>query len=297
MFKPTPVHLPVLLDEVLAALDLRSGQVVIDGTLGLGGHSEAILTRQPDLRIIGIDQDQQALALTKERLGDKIEYLQSNFAQMDQVLANYDLSGVDGILLDLGVSSLQLDSPQRGFSFQQIGPLDMRMDQTNWGDTAADILNSWNGEKLIELFYNFGEERFTRRIVRAILEQRSKHPFRETQELATLIVACYPPALRYKHPHPATRVFQALRMAVNQEMSVLEEGLKVASQMLNPNGRLVVISFHSLEDRLVKHFFRQQVQSGGYSLLFKKVIIAQEEEIRSNPRSRSAKLRVLIKRP
>ena len=284
-------HISVLQQEVLELLQPERGGVFIDATLGMGGHAEAMLARGGDkIKIIGIDQDPHALEQAKARLGEKIEYVYGNFSELAKILKDKKIKEIDGILMDLGVSSYQLDTPERGFSFQENGPLDMRMDPE--GDlTAADIVNTWPEAKLVDLLFKYGEERLSRKITRFIIEKRYKTPFEDTASLAEVIVSAYPPPLRYKHPHPATRVFQALRIAVNQELEVLEDGIEVALESLAIGGRVAIISFHSLEDRIVKHRFREKAASGEFQVLTKKPLLAEEEERQINSRSRSAKLR------
>lgn len=287
-------HKPVLIKEVVDFFEPVLGGVLIDGTLGLGGHASALFERARELKkqpqILGIEQDKVALNLAKERLKEQITYLEGNFADVKELLKEHGIVQVDGILLDIGVSSLQLDSPERGFSFMHDGPLDMRMNQ-NQDLTAADIANNWREADLVKLLFEFGEERFARRIAKRIVEERKKTPFQSTQQLAELLIDSYPVSLRHKRPHPATRTFQALRIAVNDELGVLQEGIEAALSLLAPKGRLIIITFHSLEDRIVKHRFRTAVETGDYALLNKKPILPSEDEQRENPRSRSAKLR------
>lgn len=295
-----PEHVPVLLSETMALLQPERGGVFIDATLGLGGHSAAMIiaaekAKKP-LRLIGIDQDPHALLLAEERLGTKAEYMQGNFAELAILKKKNIVDGVDGILMDIGFSSYQLDTPERGFSFQINGPLDMRMD-TGGTVTAASIVNTWPEFKLVNLFFKCGEEKFSRKIAGLIVERRRKQQFEETSDLADLIVEAYPPPLRQKKPHPATRVFQALRIEVNRELEVLPQGIEAALALLGPKGRLAVISFHSLEDRIVKNIFREAAATGEYALLTKKPLIVGKEEEDANPRSRSAKLRGIEKLP
>ena len=288
------LHVPVLLDEVLELLAPERGGVFVDATLGMGGHAEAILDRAEaagkKVRLIGIDQDQQALGFSQERLGERTEYAWGNFAQMKDLLHKREINQVDGILMDLGVSSFQIDTAERGFSFTHDGPLDMRMDQTI-SITAQSIVNTWPEHRLVELLRSQGEEHLAHRIVRTILTKRKEGTIHTTHELAELIRGCYPAALRYKNPHPAMRTFQAIRMQVNEEQYALDKGLKQAVELLAPGGRLVVISFHSLEDRPVKHFFRDLAKEGEYRLLNKKPLEATFEELKKNSRARSAKVR------
>lgn len=289
------LHIPVLLDETLRFLNPGRGGVFLDATLGLGGHCEAILRSSPGVRLFAIDRDPEALELAGERLkpfGDRLTLIRGSFADID----TFDLPGLDGVLMDIGVSSMQIDSPERGFSFQEDGPLDMRMDPDQT-ISAATIVNTWQEVKLANMIYEYGEERLSRRIARVIVERRRKHVFETTADLAEVIAECYPAGSRHKRPHPATRTFQALRIEVNQELLSLEQGMAGAMELLNPGGVLVVISFHSLEDRIVKYAFRKAAQSEGsqFKILTKKPLEATDEERARNPRSRSAKLRALEK--
>jgi 16S rRNA (cytosine1402-N4)-methyltransferase len=288
------VHQPVLLSEVVELLAPEQGGVFVDATLGFGGHTEALLNEAEEagvkIQVLGMDQDQEALRLAHERLGERIEYVWRNFAQLIPALKERGICQVDGILMDIGVSSMQIDTAERGFSYQENGPLDMRMDQTI-SITAASILNTWPEHRLATLFWQYGEERLSKKIARAIVEDRRKDPFYETKALSELLVRLYPAHLRYKRPHPATRVFQALRIEVNRELAVLEDGMKAALEVLAPGGRLVIITFHSLEDRIVKYGFREAVATGEFELLNKKPLTASDEEQELNSRSRSAKVR------
>ena len=275
-------HIPVLVDQVLSGLQIRSGGRYLDATVGGGGHSQLILEAAPETTVVALDQDQIALSAARARLsgfGDRVTFHHTNFG-------DYIPEGkFDGILADLGVSSPQVDQPERGFSFRQAAPLDMRMDQTQ-DQTAADIVNHEDETTLANVIYQYGEERLSRRIARQIVQQR---PFSSTVQLAEAIARSVPRSYRYGRIHPATRTFQALRIAVNRELEQLEQFLQQAPTWLAPQGRLVIISFHSLEDRQVKHSFK------GSSLLqvvTKKPAIAGEDELQRNPRARSAKLRV-----
>lgn len=282
----TFVHVPVLGQELITGLVLRPGGLYLDTTVGGGGHSSLILAADPDVRIIAIDQDDQAIAATQAKLApylDRVTFWQGNFANY-----NPGDNRFDGVITDLGVSSAQLDMPERGFSFRHEAPLDMRMDRRQ-ALTAADIINHWDEVKLADIFYYYGEERRSRRIARQIVTQR---PFQTTTELAAAIARCTPSKYRYGRIHPATRTFQALRIVVNQELSALETLLQRVPAWLNPGGRIGVISFHSLEDRLVKNAFRSTPE---LKVLTKKPITTQPEEIKANPRSRSAKLRLAEK--
>ncbi len=276
-------HISVLASETLEGLALKPGGLYLDTTLGGGGHAQLILDSHPDITLWGIDQDAAAITATTERLqayGDRFRALHSNFATFKPGKQKFD-----GILADLGVSSVQLDQADRGFSFRQDAPLDMRMDPRQ-DLTAADIINHWDEKTLADLFFNYGEERLSRRIARNIVEKR---PLHTTLQLADTIAHCVPGAYRHGRIHPATRVFQALRIGVNRELDVLDSLLKLAPTWLKPQGRLAIISFHSLEDRRVKYAFKE---SEILQIITKKPLIASDAEIKANSRSRSAKLRV-----
>ncbi|MBW6465789.1 MAG: 16S rRNA (cytosine(1402)-N(4))-methyltransferase RsmH [Brevefilum sp.] len=301
-------HQPVLYHEVLDALAPVSGRNYLDGTLGAGGHAEGILLASaPQGRLLGLDLDPEALAIARQRLLDyqaRVVIIQSSYLLAPDILQNIGWPNVDGILLDLGVSSMQIDRPGRGFSFKEEGPLDMRFDQ-NSGTSAADLVNTLSEEALAQILREYGEERFARRIAGAIVAAR---PIYTTQALAALIQKAVP---FYSSPiHPATRTFQALRIAANQELEALASALPELAKCLAPHGRIAVISFHSLEDRIVKSFFKteskdcicppeQPICTCGHSaslkLLTKKPIRPGQEEIQANPRARSARLRVAEK--
>jgi 16S rRNA (cytosine1402-N4)-methyltransferase len=275
-------HISVLGRELIEGLEIRPGGYYLDATVGAGGHSRSILTAIADTRVMAIDRDEQALATAAVNLApwsDRVEFWQGNFADFPVGERQFD-----GIIADLGVSSGQLDRPERGFSFRQTAPLDMRMDRGQ-SLTAAEIVNHWEEKELADVFYEYGEERFSRRIARQIVQQR---PFQTTTELADAIARSVPRHYRYAKIHSATRTFQALRIAVNQELASLETFLNKASGLLKSGGRIGVISFHSLEDRRVKHYFRDSLQ---LRVVTKKPIVPQLEEQSANPRSRSAKLR------
>lgn len=290
------MHKPVLLASVLRYLDLKPGAVVLDGTAGSGGHAEAILKSiGPDGCLIALDRDEEAIRRLEERLKGlkgKVFLKQFDFRHLDLALSSLHIQKVNAVLLDIGFSSDQLDDPARGFSFREDGPLDMRMDRNQVRD-AASWVNEEPAERLAEIFYKFGEERFSRKIARAIVRERERRHIRTTKELAGIIEKAVPGRYRFRRIHPATRVFQALRIAVNDELAALEEALPKALNALGPNGTLAVISFHSLEDRIVKHFFLKAAREGSARILTKKPVRPGEEEIAENPRSRSAKLRVI----
>jgi len=268
------------------------GGIYVDGNLGLGGHAEAILAASgPDGRLVAFDWDEEALAAARQRLsgyGDRLIALPRNFTTLAESLAELGIAAVDGILLDLGVSSLQLDQPERGFSFRNGGPLDMRMD-TRQGATAADLLNQESAENLADIFYNYGEERQARRIAAAVVEYRVREPLVTTDQLASLVERAIPRKFHPRDIHVATKVFQALRIAVNHELDNLVRVLEIGSRLLKEDGRFCVISFHSLEDRLVKRAF---LAAPRLQVLTRKPIRPTEEECRENSRSRSARLRV-----
>jgi 16S rRNA (cytosine1402-N4)-methyltransferase len=305
-------HQPVLFNEVSNALDVAAGQVVLDGTVGAAGHASAIANALGETgTLVGIDRDPVALEWARKRLcpapeGEqgqpaaaaekaarpRIELVQGSYRDMRSILAALDIPCVDAVLLDLGFSSMQIDDPGRGFSIRSSGPLDMRFDPTSNMPTAFDLLRTTREEELERWFREWGEERYARRIARAVVSARKSRMLpRSTQELADLVARAVPPVNRRKSRiHPATRVFQALRIAVNGELDELEGGLNEAVQALREGGRLAVISFHSLEDRIVKNFIRSRMKR-----LTKKPIVAGEGEQRLNPRSRSAKLRVAVR--
>jgi 16S rRNA (cytosine1402-N4)-methyltransferase len=286
------LHIPVLYNEVLENLQPERGGVFLDATLGLGGHAKGLVERagKKSIKLYGLDQDPEALRLAADAVPSAI-LIQGNFGDLADIAEEHDIPKLNGVLMDIGVSSMQIDTADRGFSFMQDGPLDMRMDPENTV-TAATIVNTWIEFKLANLFFQYGEERLSRKIAREIVGRRKKKRFETTKDLADFIVGLYPPALRNKYPHPATRVFQALRIEVNRELDVLESGITASFDLLAPGGRLAVITFHSLEDRIVKHMFRQAEAEGKGKVLTKKPITAGEDELRENPRSRSAKLRV-----
>lgn len=300
-------HQPVLYHEIIHALQPKNEGFYVDGTLGAGGHARGILEAcAPDGRLLGLDVDPQALALARETLapyGERARLIQASYTSLVELLHEIGWEKVDGILLDLGLSSMQLDTPERGFSFQQDAPLDMRFDPAS-PTTAADLVNTLSQAELADLIYRYGEERASRRIAQAIVRAR---PLRTTRQLATVIESVLP---RRGHVHPATQTFQALRIAVNQELDRVENVLPQAAAALRSGGRLAIISFHSLEDRIVKEYFRresrdcvcppkQPVCTCGHKATLKEIarkpIAPGEAEVKANPRARSAKLRIAEK--
>ncbi len=281
--------------EVMAWLDCRPGGTYVDGTVGLGGHAQKILEHSaPDGLLIALDKDIEAIKQAKERLTEfkgRVRFFNESFRHLDQVLEKENIPQVDGILLDLGLSSMQLGEADRGFSFSKEGPLDMRMDQRE-SRTAEDLLANLSQTELFLLFRDYGEERWAGRISRAIVNTRQEFPLTTTSQLSLLIIKSIPKKYRHPRIHPATRVFQSLRIAVNDEMGALEDTLSMAVDQLRPGGRLCIISFHSLEDRRVKHTFRRYEKEGILKVLTKRPLTASPEEVFLNPRSRSAKFRV-----
>jgi len=282
-------HVPVMLDEVLEWLRPRPGMTLVDGTLGAGGHVRALAERvSPGGEVLAFDRDPAALAAAERDLrGLPVKIVHANYAELPQVLAQLGVSLVDGMLLDLGVSSDQLADPERGFSFDADGPLDLRFDPTA-GEPAWNLLQRCGERELADLIYRYGEERYSRRIARRIVERRAGEPIRTAGELAWLVRSCVPRSPGHAID-PATRTFQALRIAVNDELASLERMLRQLPDCLRPGGRVAIISFHSLEDRLVKSAFRDDPR---YEALTRKPVRPTAAEVARNPRSRSAKLRV-----
>lgn len=291
------LHTPVLLTQVLEFLAPENGKRYMDGTLGLGGHAKAVLKAAPESRLCGLDQDREALELAKERLApfkNAAICFHLRFGNFPEALEKLGWRGVDGAILDLGVSSLQLDKADRGFSFRTDGPLDMRMDQQSTHPPAINLVNRATFDELRELIATLGEDPQAGRVARGIIDARAKGSINTTAELARIVWEAYPPAWRRSaRRHPATRVFQALRMAVNGELDELKKFLEQILNWLNPGGRLVIISFHSLEDRMVKRAFR--AFGAEVKILTKKPVIADAAELTANPRASSAKLRALVK--
>lgn len=307
--KVESLHKSVLLAETLDLLDPKDGQTIVDATLGLGGHTKAILELSEKIQIVGIDQDGEALSYAKKLLkafAGRCKIFQANFIDIKQVLKDAEIEKVDGIIADLGVSSLQLDSKERGFSFRFDAPLDMRMNLDSDNETAAELLERLSEEEIADLIYQYGEERFSRRIARRIVERRKiGQPVKTTSELAELVTRSVRRSRKDKI-HPATRTFQALRIAVNNEIEILEGFIRDSVSLLNPGGRLIVITFHSIEDRIIKRTMQNLAgkcfcppkfpkcvcgTSKEVTILTRKPIISSHQEQLENPRSRSAKLR------
>ena len=288
-----PGHEPVMVAEVLEHLDVGRGGTFVDCTVGRGGHAEALLEHGAS-RLIGIDRDVEALRQAKETLakfGDRVELVHRDYRRLEEVLDEQRVGLIDGVLADLGVSSMQLDMPGRGFSFRRDEPLDMRMDMTT-GATAAALLRDVDERTLADLIYGFGEERYSRRVARAIVEERGRKAIDTTGQLAAIVRRAVP-RRGYSRLDPATRTFQAIRIWVNGELEGLEAFIETAARRLSPGGRLVMVSFHSLEDRIVKHAFRRLQAAGelGLTVRTKRPVVPSELEVERNPRARSAKLR------
>lgn len=288
------LHKPVMLKEVMEMLAPRPGDVVLDCTVGVGGHAHQILRRiLPGGYFIGIDRDKHSLGICRENLSryeGHFSLFQGDYRFFEKYLQDLNIEKVDKVLFDLGISSLQLDDPQRGFSFRQEGPLDMRMDTDSF-ICAFDLVNNLTEEELFRILRNFGQERFAKRIAKKIVKERSRSPIYTTSQLRDIIVRAVPAQFRYQRIDPSTRTFMALRIAVNRELESLQETLNKIFYFMKEEGRCAVISFHSLEDRIVKHTFRDYARKGKIKLLAKKPLVPQAEELKDNSRSRSAKLR------
>jgi 16S rRNA (cytosine1402-N4)-methyltransferase len=295
-------HIPVLVEEVLAGLQCKPGGIYVDCTIGQGGLAAKILDASgPNGMLIGIDRDEEALAMTRERLKrftKQLRLVHGNFLDIKRHVQTSGLSSVDGIVFDLGVSSVQLSDTNRGFSFMAEGPLDMRMDRSG-ETTAAQLLERLSEVELSNIIFEYGEERYARRIARAIVRARELRPLRTTTELVFVIRSAVPGPYRHGRIHFATRTFQALRIAVNGELDVLAAAFRDAVDVLSPGGRLCIISFHSLEDRIAKHTLRELSKGPDAVLLIKtkRPVVALESEVTGNPRSRSAKLRIAERLP
>ena len=308
----SPSHVPVLLDRVVALVApplQQPGSVMVDATLGLGGHTEAVLTRCPEARVIGVDRDVHALERSRERLapfGDRVTFAHAVYDEIPDVIADLGLDHVDGVLFDLCVSSMQLDVRERGFAYAEDAPLDMRMDDTT-GLTAADVLNTYPVEELTRILKQYGEERFARRIAESVVREREREPFTRSARLVDLIRDAIPAPARRTGGHPAKRTFQALRIEVNDELSVLRRAIPAAMGSIGVGGRVVVMSYHSLEDRLVKQAFTEKTRSDlppdlpfvpeGHEpelrLVTRGAEKASAEEIAENPRAASVRLRAV----
>lgn len=302
-------HISVLRDECIEGLKIRPDGIYVDGTLGGAGHAAEVLKRLgPDGRLIGIDQDEVAVANGQEKLGrfSNVTIVRDNFRNFAAIMETLGIQTVDGVLLDLGVSSKQLDDGERGFSYMQDAPLDMRMDRRN-PRTAAEIVNQYSQEELRRIIQDYGEERWSARIASFIVQEREKEPIRTTGDLVRIIKEAVPKGARQDGPHPAKRTFQALRIEVNQELSILEGAIRDMAERLSPGGRICILTFHSLEDRIVKQTFRSLEnpctcpkdfpvcvcgKKQVLRVITRKPILPGAEEVKENPRSRSAKLRI-----
>ena len=304
-------HISVLYEESIAALNVRNGGLYVDGTLGGGGHSYGILSGA-DCSLIGIDQDTEAISAASERLkkfDGRFTAVNNNFCNIKSILAELNVSGIDGALLDIGVSSYQLDNPERGFSYMHDAPLDMRMNARG-GKTARDVVNTYSVEELTRIFYEYGEERWSKRVAEFIAERRGERPVETTFELVDIIKAAIPQRARSEGGHPAKRIFQAIRIEVNDELEVLKKAIADFTDCLNKGGRLAIITFHSLEDRIVKQAFADKARGcicpkefpvcvcgrePEIKIISRKPVLPSKEETERNPRSKSAKLRVAEK--
>ncbi|MDD5146516.1 MAG: 16S rRNA (cytosine(1402)-N(4))-methyltransferase RsmH [Candidatus Pacebacteria bacterium] len=289
------MHTPVLKEEVLYYLNPKPGENFIDATCGFAGHSQAILEKNaPNGKVLGIEWDQQAFEAIQKESIEGLLVVNDSYADLQNILNQNNLGKISGVLFDLGMSSDQVDKAERGFSFTKDGPLDMRFSQ-NQELTAAQIVNQWPQQDIAHILRDFGQERFYKLIAKNIIKRRQRQRIIGTHQLVDIIKEIVPRAALRGRTHPATKTFQALRITVNNELGNLEKALPQALQILEKGGRLCVISFHSLEDKIVKNFFKEQAKAGIISLLTKKPIIPQTKEIQLNPRSRSAKLRAAVK--
>ena len=291
------LHIPVMLREVIDYLNPGPGKIIVDATLGTGGHSFEILKRiTPGGKLIGIDRDEDSLAICRKRLSEfssSCEFVHGNFVDLDQILEKLGIDKVDGIVFDLGISTYQLKDPERGFSFQQEGPLDMRLDKSSY-ISAYDLVNNLNESEISNMLWSFGEERWHNRIARLLVEERRNQPISTTTQLAALVMRAIPYRYRkgYYRIHPATRTFQAVRIAVNRELEILETAVKKAVAILGKKAKICVISFHSLEDRVIKHTFRALKADGLIDIVTAKPLTPAPGEVIANPSSRSSKFRV-----
>jgi 16S rRNA (cytosine1402-N4)-methyltransferase len=294
-------HIPVLLHEAIEGMNLQATDVVVDATLGSAGHARAIADVLSEHgRLIGIDADRDALDRSRtmlENVKPHVDLVESNYRMLTSVLDTLGIARIDKALFDLGLSSVQLDESDRGFSFRREFPLLMTLQTQPGSDevTAHDVVNTWSEETLADIIFGFGEETFARRIAKAIVAERERAPIETTFALRDLVAEAIPRRFHRRGLHPATKTFQAIRIAVNDELGAIEEGLTAAWERLNPHGRIAVITFHSLEDRIVKRLFREQVRQHAGRLPAKRPITPSDEELRANPRARSAKLRIIEK--
>lgn len=305
-------HISVLYEESIAALNVKEGGLYVDGTLGGGGHSYGILSASDTCSLIGIDQDKEAIRAAKERLAefsDRFTAVNRNFGEIKDILSEMGVSGIDGALLDIGVSSYQLDNPARGFSYMHDAPLDMRM-SSDGGITAREIVNTYSCDELCRIFYEYGEEKWSKRAAEFICKKREEKPLETTFELVEVIKAAIPQKARLEGGHPAKRIFQAIRIEVNDELGVLKSALEDFTDVLRPGGRLAVITFHSLEDRIVKQEFARMAKGctcpkefpvcvcgnkPRIKIISRKPVLPTDGEAERNPRSKSAKLRIAEK--
>lgn len=305
-------HVSVLLNEAVNALDVKDGGIYVDGTLGGGGHSEAILKRSETCRLIGIDRDSEAISAARERLlkySYRITLVNNNFANVKEVLSGLGIEKISGAVLDLGVSSYQLDNAERGFSYMKDAPLDMRMNR-NDSKTAYDVINTYDKDRLTDIFYSYGEEKWSKRIAEFIVKRRQTSPIATTLELADVIKAAIPAGARDKGSHPAKRVFQAVRIEVNSELEILKTAICDFVSVLDKDAKLAIITFHSLEDRIVKQCFNELAagctcprdfpvcvcgKQPAVKIITKKPILPSAEELDNNSRAKSAKLRIAMK--
>lgn len=305
-------HVSVLLNEAVDGLNIRQSGIYVDGTLGGGGHSEEILKRNDTLRLIGIDRDTEAISAAQKRLdafSGRVSFVNSNFSDIKSVLSSLNIEKIDGAVLDLGVSSYQLDNGERGFSYMKDAPLDMRMNQKDT-KSAYDVVNGYERSELCDIFFRYGEEKWSKRIAEFIVKRREKEPIKTTKELSDIISAAIPAGAREKGSHPAKRVFQAIRIEVNGELEILETAVRDFVSCLNSGGRLAIITFHSLEDRIVKQCFGELAagctcprdfpvcvcgKKPAVKIITKKPIKPSKEETEINLRSKSAKLRIAEK--
>lgn len=305
-------HIPIMLDEVIENLDIKPDGIYVDLTVGGAGHSTEILKRIKTGKLICVDQDEEALSVAKDRLlkvSNNVLFYKSNFENFKEILDYFEIEKVDGVLLDIGVSSYQIDNGQRGFSYMIDAPLDMRMDR-DLKKTAFDVVNFYNSDDLEYIFYNYGEEKWTKRIVEFIVNYRKEKLIRTTFELVDIIERAIPKSVRAKGGHPAKRVFQAIRIEVNRELEVIKNVIPDIVERLNENGRLCIITFHSLEDRIVKDSFKDLARGcicpkelyvcvcnnkPKIKIITKKPLVPSKEEMEKNPRSKSSKLRVCSK--